>query len=47
MLKFEADTLFYTNLSSNCQKLPNMSYTHKGKLGEICLTKLRCKNSVT
>ena len=44
---FEADTLFYTNLNSNCQNLPNMSYTHKGQFGEICLTKLRCKNFVT
>ena len=24
-----------------------MSYTHKGKFGKICLTKLRRKNSVT
>ena len=46
-LKLEADTLFYTNLNSNCQNLPNMSYTHEGKFGEICLTKLRRKNSVT
>ena len=43
----EADTLFYTNLNSNCQNLSNMSYTHKGQFGEICLTKLRRKNSVT
>ena len=44
MLKFEADTLFYTNLSSNCPKTcKNMSYTHKGQFGEICLTKLRRK----
>ena len=27
-LKFEADTLFYTILSSYCQNLPNMSYIH-------------------
>ena len=47
-LKFEADTsLVYTNLNSNCQNLPNMSYTHEGQFGEICLTKLRRKNSVT
>ena len=46
-LKFEADTLFYANLNSNCQNLPNKSYTHEGQFGEICLTKLRCKNSVT
>ena len=26
-LKFEADTLFYTNLSSNCQNLPNITPT--------------------
>ena len=44
-LKFEADTLFYTNLNSNFQTLPNMSY--KGQFGEICVTKLRCKNSIT
>ena len=46
-LKFEADTLFYMNLNSNCQNLPNMSYTHKGQVGEICVTKLRHKNSVS
>ena len=34
--KFEADTLFHTNLNSNCQNLPNMSYTNKGQFGEIC-----------
>ena len=28
-LKFEADTLFHTNLNLNCQNLPNVSYTHK------------------
>ena len=44
--KFEADTLLYMNLNSNCQNLPNMSYTHKGQFGEICLTKLRRKNRV-
>ena len=33
-LRFEADTLFYTNLNSNWQNLPNMSYTHKGKFGK-------------
>ena len=32
-LKFEADMLFYTNLNSNCQNLPNMSYSYtKGNL---------------
>ena len=46
-LKFEADTLFYTNLNSNCQNLPNMSHTQKGQFGEIYVTKLRRKNSVT
>ena len=46
-LKFEADTLFYTNLNSNCESLPNMSHTQKGQFGEICVTKLRRKNSVT
>ena len=45
--KFKADTLFYTNLNSNCQNLLNVSYTHKGQFGEICLTKLRRKNNVT
>ena len=25
---------------------PNMSYTHKGRFGEICLIKLRCEHSV-
>ena len=44
---FEADKLFYTNLNSNCQNLTNMSYTHKGQLGEIYVSKLRCRNSVT
>ena len=44
---FETDTLFYTNLNSNCQNLPNISYTHKGQFGESCLNKLRYKNSVT
>ena len=42
-LEFEADMLFYTNLNSNCQNLPNVSYTHKGQFGKICLTKLRRK----
>ena len=37
MLKFEADTIFYTDLNSNCQNMPNTSYTHKGQFGEICL----------
>ena len=45
-LKFEAHMLLYTNLNSNCQNLPNVSYTHEGQFGEICLTKLRHKNSV-
>ena len=45
-LKFKADTLFYTNLNSNCKNLPNMSYTHKGQFGEICATSLRRKTSV-
>ena len=45
--KFEVDTLFYTILNSNCQNLLNMNCMHKGQFGEICLTKLRCKNSVT
>ena len=44
---FEADTLFYKNLNSNCQNLPNMSYAYKRQFGEICVTKLRRKNSVT
>ena len=44
---FEADTLFYMNLNSNCQNLPNMSYTHKGQSDDICVTKLGRKNSVT
>ena len=47
MLKLEADALFYRNLNSNHQSLPNMSYTHEGQSGEICVTKLRHKNSVT
>ena len=47
MLKLEADTLFYTDLNSNCQDLPNMSFTYKGKFAEISLTKLRHKISVT
>ena len=45
--KFEAATLFYANLNLNCEKLPNMDYTPKGQFGEICVTKLRWKNSVT
>ena len=45
MLKFEADTLFYMNLNLNWQNLINVSYTHKGQFGEICVTKLRSKNS--
>ena len=43
----EADTLLYTNLNSSCQNVTNISYTHKLKFAEICLTKLRLKNSVT
>ena len=35
--------VIYTNLNSNCQNLPNMSYTHKGQFGKICVTKLRRK----
>ena len=45
--KFEADTLFYTNLNSNCQNWPSMSYTHNEQFGETCVTKLRRKDSVT
>ena len=45
--KFIADRLLCTNLNTNCQNLPNMSYTTKGQFSEICLTKLRHKNSVT
>ena len=40
---FEADMLLYTNLNSNSQNLPNMSYTHKGQFGKIRLTILRRK----
>ena len=47
MLKSAAGTLFYMNLNLKCQNLPSMSYTHKGQFGEICLTKLSRKNSVT
>ena len=45
-LKFVADALFYTNLNSNCQNLPNMSYTHKGQFGETCVTSLRRRKTV-
>ena len=42
-LKFEADTLFHTNLNSKCQNVLNMGNTQRMQSGEICLTEFFCK----
>ena len=42
-LKFEADTLFHTNLNSKCQNVLNMGNMQKMQIGEICLTEFCCK----
>ena len=39
-LKFEADTLFHTNLNSKCQNVLNMGNTQKMQISEICLSEL-------